>query len=1174
MSDFLKRLLAGSISASNGAIAVAGDNNAPITLEQNLTANLSDQDLRKLAGYLAEEMVSAQNAKAAIGTPLIPSDLTTRVNGEKQLDAQIDSIRDLIDQKPGIALDLLEKLYAAVGCAASGRIRFRIKANIGICHHLLGDDLTGSRYLREAYADAPEEPKAIANNVLGLTLGRDPRAAFKFALEQIGLHPDNEALAGYLVQSAAYLEDITAPLDLVPIDLRSHPDVLLGYIHFLQKRASDASWWRAARDASDAHPDNDALRYYAAEATLAEIAQDSTIRKTNAISAGQNEQLRAAVRVLEARWQKALTSEAEHFRPDQGSIGHNLATAYFLLRDFDAIRQFSSAALADKRCPPMVFEHIGRLALLIGDTETAKTVLARGIDSPDLAFIRFNLAATEHDWQAVAATTEETISRFPETERCWCRVLTRIAAMEVRGTGFPQDELRALGPVASASARAHVIIARTARRHSHEYLSVTEYDIACSLITPDGDYADRLMVAEEGARRRDWDRVITLLSGYVPLVNENDELETLALAFANIMPPREQGLQFFDALPAAIRNKPSFALLAGTMHYNRGGLEQAEVDFLRAHAADPRSLDAILSLTKTYLRGNKPDLAASLLATIDADEVDGNSISKMHLAQLMAAHGRTQDGIRLGYNVLCSEPNSAKVCLAYVGLFLAVDSKLFVDTDTVRPGCWVHLENEHGEHFAVIVDDGSPDYRQHMVPQDHPLVVGVLDKKVGDSFEFKRDVGPSVRWTVREVVDKYVHVFRDTMESYEHRFPNHPGLYKLKVPKDDLSALLETVKDQSQRQRKGLDFYLEHHLPLSVAAPAMRLDVITLATRIRDTSSPIIANTGQLTDLELAIHKLAADKFDLVVLDTYTAWSVACGELFPLLKRIFPDLAVPRSVIDELQEVLAQFDKNFEQESMALSWKDGQFYRDVSTPEQLLAQADAIRARIDAISSHCEVLPVHWKEAPPEAAKQIIEAVRETHIWDAAYLASSERALLLSEDMFYRQWASAIFPVMQHIWLQAIFKYAWDAEAISRAEYARAILVLASSRHDYVSVDPRTLLEVLKDDQTESLREFSTVAAFIGGKNADWASHFRVTVEFLDLLWSNVPALDDRVMRATGIMLSNILRFSGSRWPTIVAGLWVRSENCEWRPYLHAWRIGHFLPDGEVREVLKSFSSS
>ena len=254
IDKLMKLLFAGNASAKNSSIAIAGDANAPVSITQNLNAELTDTHIDRITEGLYRASIANQ----------LPSDQTARTDNERQIDDQIDAIRSYIGKKPSVALDLLEKLYANTASTASGRIRFRIKANIGICHHLLGNNEKAATCLCDAYLQAPEEPKAIANNLLGLLLSGDIRAAFKFGTEQLKLHPENETLAGYLVQCAGHLPEFEDPLALIPAEQRKSPEVLTAYIYNLQKRGCDEKWWDIAWEGAEQYKDDEALRYYAA----------------------------------------------------------------------------------------------------------------------------------------------------------------------------------------------------------------------------------------------------------------------------------------------------------------------------------------------------------------------------------------------------------------------------------------------------------------------------------------------------------------------------------------------------------------------------------------------------------------------------------------------------------------------------------------------------------------------------------------------------------------------------------------------------------------------------------------------------------------------------------------------------------------------------------------------
>ncbi|KMN29727.1 hypothetical protein VI26_22410 [Chromobacterium sp. LK1] len=1157
------KLFAGNASANNSSIAIAGDANAPVCITQNLNVTLTDAHVDRITDGLYRA------GEASIARQL-PSDQTARADSEKQIDGQIDAIRSYIGKKPSVALDLLEKLYASTASTASGRIRFRIKANIGICHHLLGNDEKAASYLCDAYLQAPEEPKAIANNVLGLVLSGDVKAAFKFGTEQLKLYPENETLAGYLVQCAGHLPEVEDPLELVPPEQRKSSEVLTAYIYFLQKRGSDEKWWAVAWEGAEQYKDDEALQYDAALATLDKSSRDPQLKRTNALSAGQHERLIPAIAVLKERWQQCLSTD-EKMRPDQAVVGHNLLSAYLQLRDFDSIRQFAAVALANPRCPSEVLEHVGRLSFLTGDIATTRVVLAKAKNSATLAFLKFHLAALDGDIASIAATQPEVINGFPEPEQDWCRVLAAVSCLEVREQGFSEDELRTLLPLTRDSKRALILIARKARNAGFESLSTEVYDKASSLVTPDSDYAGRTTVAREAAVRRDWNNVVALLDGYVSVEDDSEELDMLALAFANITPPRARGVEFYKTLTPRLLKQHRYALFAGTLNYNRGALELAEKDFRQAFEASPRLLDGILALAQTYLRAENGEATQKLLETIDADAVEGSPLEKMHLAQLLVRFGRPRDGIKLGYRVLCSTVDSAKVNLTYVGLILNTETDVIPMPDVVGPGCWVRLENQDQGSAVFCLDDNGPDYRNERVSLDHPLAIGAMGLRAGESFKEERRIGSPIQWIVQQILDKHVRAMQDVMENYERRFPNHPGLWSVKVGKSegDISGLLDIIKEQSERDRSNLDLYLEKHLPMPVVASILGLDVLNLASRIRHSGNPIISNTGRLSDLESAIRVLDVSDFELVVFDTYTAWSVVCSGMLPILARIFPILAVPRSVVDQLLKLHSEFDAAHDTDRMYLGWADGQFYRDTFTPEQLKTQGLVIRQRIDELCNACKVVPVDWKEKPAPLVQKMIDAVRSPHIFDAAYLAAGGNNLLLSEDLFYRQWVGLIFPNLHHAWLQAILKYAVEAKIITRMEYSGAITSLASFQHEYVSVDAATLVAAFEGDTTESLEQFSQLANCIGGKTPDWPSHINVMAEFLSQIvdsWFE----ENRTIKAVSMMTEKLLRHSGDNWPVIYAVLLVHPKTTEKvRTLLELWRRGHFLPLEPITKVLE-----
>ncbi|MBO9170034.1 hypothetical protein J5275_16770 [Rhizobium sp. L245/93] len=245
-------------------------------------------------------------------------------------------------------------------------------------------------------------------------------------------------------------------------------------------------------------------------------------------------------------------------------------------------------------------------------------------------------------------------------------------------------------------------------------------------------------------------------------------------------------------------------------------------------------------------------------------------------------------------------------------------------------------------------------------------------------------------------------------------------------------------------------------------------------------------------------------------------------DVLELLKRIFGELYIPQSVMDDLA-VLKGFDTFDDHDTMLLSFRDGQFFRDELTAEQFATRQTIITERLTKIADACTVLPT----AVPNERNPIAEvfiANCGAHVMDHAALATKGH-LLLSEDLHYRQIAAAAWSV-RGAWLQAVFQYAHGAGLIKDADYRDLVTRLAIIKHGHLAVTSPLLVDLFNssDDQ---LREFDAVADFIGTQDAQVLSHCNVVVEFLN----SVDALyvdGARFQTAVETLLDKLIRYQPS----------------------------------------------
>lgn len=70
--------------------------------------------------------------------------------------------------------------------------------------------------------------------------------------------------------------------------------------------------------------------------------------------------------------------------------------------------------------------------------------------------------------------------------------------------------------------------------------------------------------------------------------------------------------------------------------------------------------------------------------------------------------------------------------------------------------------------------------------------------------------------------------------------------------------------------------------------------------------------------------------------------------------------------------------------------------------------------------------------------------------------------------------------------------------------------------------------------------DFAALVRFIGTKRADIKSHVSVSETFLDHIWSTRAVTDFKALRATNILLTNLIRHMGNNWALLLALIFIR----------------------------------
>lgn len=1063
---------------------------------------------------------------------------------ERHLDTTIDGCRDtLMRGKPRAALALFETFFASLEATASDRIRFRIKANMGHCLLALGEEDAAADMLDEAVAFAPGDPKAIANKVLALVLRDEHKAAFELARVELEKSPENDTLAFYLMQAAQFLPEVADPLEFIPAPLHEKKIVLTGLIDFRRSRDETGAWWELAHRASSIFPDDDMLAQHAAEATLDRIARESNIG-TWRLTSAMREDVAKVRDVLAKGWKRAEDSETPG-RPDHLAFCGNFALAQHLTGDSSGAIQTLEAGLRHAPGDEALAVRLALLAYESGDLQRAKSMFDVLPEHGEGAQIKCQIAARSGNWQYLARLDPDSVRGLPESEQAPFRTLLDRARLLEDRPPDSQEQLQRLIAEAKGNGRSSILLAGTARDLGHFPEEIEAYGNAINAVTDDTHISGRSMIADYASRRDDAEVVAAMLDGHAVTDIDNDELRMLARAFANMQPPTRRGVEFFEELPDAIREIDHYRSCEGVFHFQRGSLDQAEYCFVALHSRSPNDLWPILCLFQIYERAGKLEDFARLIEELSPGNVQGTADQRMGFAQVLHHVDRDAEALALGYELLRANPNLPEFHLRYIGLIIGTGKSPDIPQPTmVDIGCWVQVESDAGEKHQLLIERGDDRPVDNIYSPSNPVVQALFGKAVGDEYEAAGALGMVHKGRILEIKHRYLHALHDALEHFNRRFPGHPGLRRILMPGEDISEILDVVKRQGEHVEELLKTYADKSLPMAFMARGWR-HTIAFAATVRASGGTVHVSFGSMEERRTAFESIAQAK--AAVLDTFTFWTAADLHALDVLKLVFPLLAVPRSVVDDLATLKPTASGDGQGR---MGYRDGQYFLHQELREDIEAFERDIEAKQIALAENCEILPVAASGELSNLARIILAF--DSQALDPLFLASEREWLLLCEELGYRKIAVRILPV-KTAWLQTVFLHAAIEGLIPVERYAELVAGLARRGHSHLAIDANVLL--LAHWSGEEGR-FDAVVDHIGTKHAEILSHLRVSLEFLAELWKRPnPTTDDQA--ATGRLLECLVRHRPRETSAILNFITNKVPTTE--PYIVGWAKGHFI---------------
>lgn len=1136
--DLINRLgwktIATNVSAKNSSVVINGSNSGPVTIN----------DVDTIAEALSKSS-AVQYAAFAQG---VAGDLQT------EFDRQVDHYRDQMNSGAvKSALASFEKLLADQKDNLTNILKFRIKANIALCQHQLGHIAKAPNLLLEACTYAPDDNRAIAFKALAYILQEDCDKALEYGYEKISEYPDNENLAGFILQATRikyHNEDsFVDPLDQFSERLQLNQTVRIAHIHLLASRRIEG-WRVMAQKFLEEYPDDAQVKNLIAIGILYHYVDNRQTANGFTFTQDEVNELRLAADYISAEWQQFKLSDRVAHASDLQNI-QNLLILYKLSGNFEALVKECSYVLTDLAGDQVIIETTARSLIDLQEAELFEQAVQKVADPINAKKLQFLNKLAKKDWYSLSSVQDYALDKFDESFANHARVVVYIARAFV-GKARGKDQLAQLLSNCELDSRGRLLLFEFATASKINSIANMAYSYGHSRVTERSETIEFFHYMKLVRFLMLW-REIVLRLEFHPAASESYELKhMLALGFLNEHPIRVEAIDFFEK--HIIPNTQGFELLAGFFYFKRNDFQRS-VPLVEKYINDGgEDLFAFIVLCDIAKLSHDISALKQLFQTYNIGSLVGTPEQQIHVAKLRASLGQGCDALTEAYQIWMENPDSSSVALGYFSTFLMVEKKGILDVAmVVGNGYFYRLVPSEGKAIEKLVDFNTEDLLELSPEKVDFYTQRVWGKGVGYEFIQEKLQG-NIVWKVDEVKHPYLHAFHDICQTYETRFPTAGGLWGLRVENDNIESLLAFMQRQSEWDDTVFGEILDKNMPLEIASGLSNKNIFDVYDLVRSRGGMISTCLGTKEERQIAMALVDSYQGRPAILDTYTAKAVVELGILDAMKEFFSSIIVPHSTLQTLR---------------VLSIDKTEFLSVAASGNTHMVQV------INKIQETCEIVEYNF----PRASDELTDNLVETNASGIApyFIARERGGLFISEDSYSRGFAANIYQVADSVWLQVVVNALLLRGLITKPLYARAILGLAERKHRFVSVSPDSLEYIYQADTTAGLSQLSTLCEFIGGPQAELGSHYQLILQFILMRWlidynqnyeqaveklllvSHGDAFPSaKAMKATSILLDRLIAIPGGKEKLFVL---MELPVLRLKDFIIGWWTGHFYKE-------------
>lgn len=921
---------------------------------------------------------------------------------------QIDAAMTLrTSYRHDLAIDNLKALKETHWNDLTEVERYKLLANLGICHFDMGEYQKAAQYYLDAYRFQPERLRAITLAASAHVIFGDTDKAAGLARKALEMEPGNADAYNTLLVAEGHSMDLPALIELVPLAYRDQLDVALAISNEARKKGqlAEAVDW-AERGLGFAEGKSVAvtkaylatlifeLVYYPFDVYIGQVSQD-TVNKAKYI-----------VELLDVAWAEV---RGTLLAPGNCFWLTCRAQAKKMMGD---LKGCYADMLECAQCSPTLqnLHNLAYAAIAVGELDRAYACymemeqFACGEEREHVQMVRSEILYFTERYDEVIDFLEKQIKEVVSDKVLLDMQVVLVAAYKLGG--FTEkavtlnDNLILRYPDAVRPCLERALDERNA---GHPDKELEALELALSRINEKSELLDIRSLASHFVRAGEFGKAIPLyeritdLKIFGPLTKKLLEtyyrageskkvLDTCLDLIGRYGPSYELSFMLTDTyllindIPAAI---------------------QTCVSHLEVYPDDQRIAAKLLLV---YEQVNDFEAIREILLGIERIDHSLPVNIQFKVAGLYLTAGLT--GEFYAQSVACWKRNyqlkETHECFFYHSLQANQRCGERANPALVSLDVAVVLMDDEDKKLTFFITGSGKGMIPEEIAADGLVAKSLLGSSVGDGV-----VISGLSYRVFEILDPFNFAKRESLRLLQEKYIDSKAFRKMKIQESENPEVafqqLYAILDRDSRQRLEVeDMYRRRPVPLGAIARGQGENPIRTWNNYIARNSPGIPVMNGQNEIDIALKKLAAGT--PIIIDAITLNSVASLGLLSQLAGMGNPLAVSQSSLNVFHSVIREFEVS-KNGLASLGKEDGEYVRTELGSEQIGQYLRFMENLVDWIQQHCEVLPCRPALEMSAQQKQEMDELYGESFAETLLIAGSSQYLLYSEEWTFRSMA-------------------------------------------------------------------------------------------------------------------------------------------------------------------------